>query len=61
MTQLDIIDAIREVLILMHSELNQHDLSLASALPGNLEPIIGDLVRSQQVIPVPSTSCARRK
>jgi C4-dicarboxylate-specific signal transduction histidine kinase len=50
MTQLDINDAIREVLVLMRSELNQHDVSLETALSGGLEPIMGDRVQLQQVI-----------
>jgi C4-dicarboxylate-specific signal transduction histidine kinase len=50
MTQLDINDAIREVLILMRSELHRHDVSLETALFGGLEPIMGDRVQLQQVI-----------
>jgi PAS domain S-box-containing protein len=50
MTQLEINDAIREVLSLIHSELNQHDVSLETALSGGLEPIMGDRVQLQQVI-----------
>jgi C4-dicarboxylate-specific signal transduction histidine kinase len=50
MTQLDINDAIREVLILMRSELNQHDVWLETALSGGLEPIMGDRIQLQQVI-----------
>jgi C4-dicarboxylate-specific signal transduction histidine kinase len=50
MTQLDINDAIREVLILMRSELHRHDVSLETALSGGLEPIMGDRVQLQQVI-----------
>ena len=50
MTQLDVNDAIREVVILMRSELNRHDVSLESELSGGLEPIMGDRVQLQQVI-----------
>jgi PAS domain S-box-containing protein len=50
MTQLDINDAIREVLVLMRSELHRHDVSLETALSDHLEPIIGDRVQLQQVI-----------
>jgi hypothetical protein len=38
-------DAVREVLVLMHSELNQHDVSLETALCSGHEPIIGDRVQ----------------
>jgi PAS domain S-box-containing protein len=50
MTQLDINDAIREVLVLMRSELRQHDVSLETALSDGLEPVVGDRVQLQQVI-----------
>src|SRR5258708_16502980 len=50
MMQLDINDAIREVLVLMRSELHRHDVSLETELSGGLEPIIGDRVQLQQVI-----------
>jgi C4-dicarboxylate-specific signal transduction histidine kinase len=50
MTQFDINDAIREVLILMRSELRRHDVSLETELSGGLEPIMGDRVQLQQVI-----------
>jgi PAS domain S-box-containing protein len=50
MTQLDINDAIREVLGLTRSELHRHDVSLETALSGGLEPIMGDRVQLQQVI-----------
>jgi signal transduction histidine kinase len=50
MTELDINDAIREVLVLMRSELHRHDVSLETALSGGLEPIMGDRVQLQQVI-----------
>jgi C4-dicarboxylate-specific signal transduction histidine kinase len=50
MTQLDINDAIREVLVLTCSELHRHDVSLETALSGGLEPVIGDRVQLQQVI-----------
>ena len=50
MTQLDINDAIREVLVLTRSELHRHDVSLETALSGGLEPVMGDRVQLQQVI-----------
>jgi PAS domain S-box-containing protein len=50
MTQLDINEAIREVLILTRGELNQHDVSLETALSDGLEPIMGDRVQLQQVV-----------
>jgi C4-dicarboxylate-specific signal transduction histidine kinase len=50
MTQLDINDAIREVLVLTRSELHRHDVSLKTALSGGLEPVMGDRVQLQQVI-----------
>jgi signal transduction histidine kinase len=50
MTQLDINDAIREVLVLTRSELHRHNVSLETALSGGLEPVIGDRVQLQQVI-----------
>jgi PAS domain S-box-containing protein len=50
MTRFDINDAIREVLILMRSEVNQHDVWLETALSVGLEPIMGDRVQLQQVM-----------
>ena len=50
MTELDINDAIREVLTLVRTELHQHDVSLETALSEGLEPIMGDRVQLQQVI-----------
>jgi PAS domain S-box-containing protein len=50
MMQLDINDMIREVLVLMRSELHRHDVSLETELSGGLEPIVGDRVQLQQVI-----------
>jgi PAS domain S-box-containing protein len=50
MTQLDINDAIREVLALTRSELHRHDVSLETAFSGGLEPVMGDRVQLQQVI-----------
>jgi PAS domain S-box-containing protein len=50
MTQLDINDAIREVLILMRSELQDRHVSLETQLSGGLYPILGDRVQLQQVI-----------
>ncbi len=50
MTQLDINDAIREILVLTRSELHRHNVSLETALSGGLEPVMGDRVQLQQVI-----------
>jgi PAS domain S-box-containing protein len=50
MAQLDINDAIREILILMRSELRRYDVSLETDLSGGLEPVMGDRVQLQQVI-----------
>jgi PAS domain S-box-containing protein len=50
MTELDINDAIREVLILMRSELHRHDVLLKTQLSGGLEPVIGDRVQLQQIV-----------
>jgi PAS domain S-box-containing protein len=50
MTQLDINQAIREILVLIRGEFHQHDVSLETALADGLEPIMGDRVQLQQVI-----------
>jgi C4-dicarboxylate-specific signal transduction histidine kinase len=50
MTQLDVNDAIREVLVLMRSELRDRHVALETELSGGLEPIMGDRVQLQQVI-----------
>jgi C4-dicarboxylate-specific signal transduction histidine kinase len=50
MTQLDINDAIREVLVLLRSERHRHNVSLETALSDGLEPIMGDRVQLQQVV-----------
>jgi C4-dicarboxylate-specific signal transduction histidine kinase len=50
MTELDINDAIREVLSLTLSEFQEYDISLDTELSGGLAPIMGDRVRLQQVI-----------
>jgi C4-dicarboxylate-specific signal transduction histidine kinase len=50
MTDLDINDAIQEILVLMHSELRCHEVLLETALSEGLEPILGDRVQLQQVI-----------
>ena len=50
MTQLDINEAIREVLVLMRGELGRHNVSLETSLWDGLEPVIGDRVQLQQVI-----------
>ena len=48
--QLDINEAIREVLVLMRGELGRHNVSLETSLLDGLEPVIGDRVQLQQVI-----------
>jgi PAS domain S-box-containing protein len=50
MTQVDINDAIQEVLVLMRSELRLYGISLETALSDDLEPTMGDRVQLQQVI-----------
>ncbi|HLZ66995.1 MAG TPA: AAA family ATPase [Aliidongia sp.] len=50
MTQLDINDAIREVLTLMHSELKDRHVSFEAELSDDLHPVLGDRVQLQQVI-----------
>jgi signal transduction histidine kinase len=50
MTQLDINDAIREVLTLLRSELHEQDVSLETELSDDLDPIMGDRVQLQQVV-----------
>jgi PAS domain S-box-containing protein len=50
MTELDINDAIREVLVLTRSELQEHDVALETELSDGLAPIMGDRVQLQQVI-----------
>ena len=50
MTHVDINEAIREVLILMHGELVRHNISLETSLLDDLKPVIGDRVQLQQVI-----------
>jgi PAS domain S-box-containing protein len=50
MTEFDINDAIREVLILTRSELHVHNVALETELTDGLAPIMGDRVRLQQVI-----------
>ena len=50
MTQLDINDAIRDVLVLMRSELRDRQVAVETELSGGLEPILGDRVQLQQVI-----------
>jgi PAS domain S-box-containing protein len=50
MMQLDINDAIRDVLVLMRSELRDRQVALETELSGGLQPIMGDRVQLQQVI-----------
>ena len=50
MTELDINDAIREVLILTRSELHEHNVLLGTELSDGLAPIMGNRVQLQQVI-----------
>jgi PAS domain S-box-containing protein len=49
-TELDINDAIREVLALMRGELDKHDVSLEIELSEALAPVMGDRVQLEQVI-----------
>jgi C4-dicarboxylate-specific signal transduction histidine kinase len=48
--QLDINDAIREVLFLIRTELRRHEVFLETDLFVGLEPVMGDRVQLQQVI-----------
>ena len=50
MTELDINDVIREVLILTRGELHVHDVALETKLSDGLAPIIGGRVQLEQVI-----------
>ena len=50
MTELDINDIIREVLILMNSELQEHEVLLETELSEGLAPVMGDRVQLEQVI-----------
>ena len=50
MTELDINDAIREILILTRNELHMHNVALETELTDGLPLIMGDRVRLQQVI-----------
>jgi signal transduction histidine kinase len=49
-TQVDINEVIREVLVLMRGELNRHHISLETGLSDGLEPVVGDRVQLQQVM-----------
>jgi signal transduction histidine kinase len=50
MTQLDMNDAIAEVLDLTRGELRRHDVSLETELSGGLETVMADRIQMQQVI-----------
>jgi PAS domain S-box-containing protein len=50
MTELDINDAIREILILARSELHVHKVALETELADGLPSVMGDRVRLQQVV-----------
>ncbi|MEA2780363.1 MAG: hypothetical protein QOK29_1907, partial [Rhodospirillaceae bacterium] len=50
MTQFNIDDAIREILVLMRSELRRHHVSLETELSAGIEPVTGDRVQLQQVV-----------
>ena len=50
MTELDINDAIREILMLMRNELHEHAVALETDLSDGLAPVLGDRVQLQQVI-----------
>jgi signal transduction histidine kinase len=50
MTQLDMNEAIAEVLDLTRGELRRHDVSLETELSGGLETVMADRIQMQQVI-----------
>jgi signal transduction histidine kinase len=50
MAQLDINDAIGEILVLLRSELRRQSVSLETELSDDLEPVTGDRVQLQQVV-----------
>ena len=48
--QLDLNEAIREVVALAQAEVRRHGVALRTELAGNLPPVLGDRVQLQQVI-----------
>jgi signal transduction histidine kinase len=50
MTEFDINATIREILILIHGELHEHNVLLETELSAGLDPVTGDRVQLQQVI-----------
>jgi PAS domain S-box-containing protein len=50
MTEFDINNAIRDVLVLARSELHEHDIQLESELSDGLAPVMGNKVQLQQVV-----------
>ena len=50
MVSLDINDLIREVIVLMGAEFRRHSVRVETALPSNLNSVIGDRVQLQQVV-----------
>jgi C4-dicarboxylate-specific signal transduction histidine kinase len=50
MAQFDINDAIREILVLLRSELRRQNVSLETELSDGIEPVTGDRVQLQQVV-----------
>jgi PAS domain S-box-containing protein len=50
MIELDINETIREILILIHGELHEHNVLLETELSDRLDPVTGDRVQLQQVI-----------
>jgi signal transduction histidine kinase len=50
MTQLDMNDALAEVLALTRGELRRHDISLETELSGGFAPVMADRIQVQQVV-----------
>jgi signal transduction histidine kinase len=50
MVSIDINDLIREVIVLMGAEFRRHSIRVETALPSNLNSVIGDRVQLQQVV-----------
>jgi PAS domain S-box-containing protein len=49
-TTFDVNDVVRQILALMHGELEKHDVVAQQHLSGNLPPIVGERVQLQQVV-----------
>jgi PAS domain S-box-containing protein len=50
MVPLDINDVIREVIVFMGAEFRRRGVRIETALPSNLDPVVGDRVQLQQVV-----------